>query len=267
MRTAAHRLFEANSCVLRGLAKGIGHCSPGLWVLQLNSFDSPWVWRREWVKRTASSKAPCKPECQMGVSCTKCTKYLGNLHWVSLRHFWSDSRVGPIAHLCSTGTWPTRCCWPARGTRTWTPASQPGHTSYSVGSSAAGGSAGWPVHQRHAEGWLSGAERARSFKKGRTEISKASNNNSELLWPLHSLSIPKKVTQTAFFWVFTEYSTIECLQREAQKGHNSAPSRGWQTMIMINKHITSLIGGDEGYGETRVSAMGNTGGEEDGAAI
>ena len=30
MRTAAHRLFEADSCVLRGLAEGVGHCPPGL---------------------------------------------------------------------------------------------------------------------------------------------------------------------------------------------------------------------------------------------
>lgn len=30
VRTAAHRLFEADSCVLRGLAKGIGHRPPGL---------------------------------------------------------------------------------------------------------------------------------------------------------------------------------------------------------------------------------------------
>lgn len=78
--------------------------------------------------------------------------------------------VGPPAHLCSRGTSPTHCCWPAQGTRTWTPASQPGRTSCSVGSSAAGGSAGWPARLGHAEGWLSGAEHVRSFKRERKKV-------------------------------------------------------------------------------------------------
>lgn len=86
--------------------------------------------------------------------------------------------LGPSAHLYSRGTWPTHCCWPALGTRTWTPVSQPGRTSCSVGNSAAGGSAAWPAHLRHAEASLSGAEHARSFKKERRKISKTSNHNS-----------------------------------------------------------------------------------------
>lgn len=102
---------------------------------------------------------------------------LENLHQAGLRHLLMCG-LGPSAHLYSRGTWPTHCCWPALGTRTWTPVSQPGRTSCSVGNSAAGGSAGWPAHLRHAEASLSGAEHARSFKKERRKILKASNHNS-----------------------------------------------------------------------------------------
>lgn len=89
----------------------------------------------------------------------------------------SDVGVRPPTHLCSRGTLPTHCCWPAQGTRTWTPASQPGRTSCSVGSCAAEGSVGWPARRRHAEGWLSGAVHARSFKKKRKNMLKVLNND------------------------------------------------------------------------------------------
>lgn len=89
----------------------------------------------------------------------------------------SDVGVRPPTHLCSRGTLPTHCCWPAQGTRTWIPASQPGRTSCSVGSCAAEGSAGWPARRRHAEGWLSGAVHARSFKEKRKNMLKVLNND------------------------------------------------------------------------------------------
>lgn len=47
----AYRLFEANSCVLWSLSKGIGHRSPGFRILQLDSLDSPWGIGGEWVRR------------------------------------------------------------------------------------------------------------------------------------------------------------------------------------------------------------------------
>lgn len=170
--------------MLRGLAKGVGHCSPGLRVLQLDGFDPPWVWRGgELVKRMASPKPPAKPGCQMGLFCTTGTTFSENLRRGSLRPLLAGA-TGP-AHLCSRGTLPTRCCWPARGTRTWTPASRPGRTSCSASSSAAGGSATWPAHPRRAAGWLSGAVHARSFVKEGHKRSRASNNNSSnCLWEI-----------------------------------------------------------------------------------
>lgn len=123
-------------------------------------------------KSIIQTLVPHKPEHLLGITGTT---FLANLCRVSLRHL--PAGAGP-AHLCSRGTLPTHCCWPAQETQTWTPASRPGRTGCSAGSSAAGGSAAWPARLCRAAGWRSGAERARSCKKERNEV-RASNNNSE----------------------------------------------------------------------------------------
>ena len=106
---------------------------------------------------------PHKPERLLGPTGTT---FLANLCRVSLRAL--PAGAGP-AHLCSRGTLPTHCCWPAQGTQTWTPASRPGRTDCSAGSSAAGGSAAWPARPCRAAVWQSGAERVGSFQEERNE--------------------------------------------------------------------------------------------------
>ena len=130
-------------------------------------------WSRGWCD---PKPAPRKPECRMGTLMHQGHHFLSKFapREPETPSGWG---AGP-AHLYSRGTLPTHCCWPARGTQTWTPASRPGRTSCSVGSSAAGGSAVWPARPRRAAGWRSGAERARSFKKERNGRLKPSHNNS-----------------------------------------------------------------------------------------
>lgn len=70
------------------------------------------------------------------------------------------------SHLCSTDTEPTRCCWPARGTRTWRRASRPGRRGCSGGNSSGAGSGAWPGRRRRGAAWPCGAGRAGSCRVG-----------------------------------------------------------------------------------------------------
>lgn len=170
MVTMAHRLFEANSCMLWSLSKGIGHCSPGFRVLQLDSLDSPWGYRGRVGQRVCDPPRPplplfgqtpvlwnsaslaCLMICRLShvqaQAVTWSLMCLSGMRAVYTKQTNPEesaprslSHLSP-AYLCNRGTWPTHCCWLAQGTQTWIPASQPGHTSCSAGNSEAGGSKG-----------------------------------------------------------------------------------------------------------------------------
>lgn len=81
------------------------------------------------------------------------------------------------SHLCNRGTEPTRCCWPARETRTWKRAFLLGHRGCSGDSSSAAGSGGWPARPHHGAAWPSVAGRAGSCRKRREHVGEEGRNS------------------------------------------------------------------------------------------
>lgn len=173
--------------------------------------------------------------------------------------------AGPgAAHLCSRGTWPTRRCWPARGTRPWTPASRPARTGCSAGSSAAAGSAAWPGRPRRAAVWPCAAARVGSCKGATRSTSGASKRDA-----LSGLGLSSRSTATK--------RDANCLSGYPRKPRLSracggarkattAFSRAGQTRTVIHECRRQHDRRRPGLWGHQLSAAGSAGGE-DGVAI